>query len=304
MEIGSPVWRGGLGCRRGIAVPQYLLVLRIGSVVICAPRPGPGTVDPSHAAGGLRVQSQRTGRAPARSRVIRLILVEQHALVRAVLREIVEGQADIEIVAEAADVEGAIPIVREETPDVVLVDTELPISLIVPAIRRLKRECPASPVILLGHRRTDDELFAAIQAGVAAHLLDDVRPGELVRTIRAAAAGEYLIDEAIAARPAVARRVLEAFRDAALLSDIATSDLAATAFAPLSAREVEILEAIAQGLTNKKVGQALAISEQTVKNHVTNILRKLAVNGRTQAVLYALKKSWISISDEPPARRN
>ena len=233
-----------------------------------------------------------------------MVLVERHALVRAVLREIVAGQPDIDIVAEATDIDDAIAIIRDETPDVVLVDTELPISLMVPAVQRLKRECPGSPVVLVGHRRNDDELFAALQAGVAAHVLDNARPSELVRTIRAAADGAYLIDDAVAARPAVARRVLEAFRDASLLSEVATGDLAATAFAPLSAREVEILEAIAQGLTNKRVGETLSIGEQTVKNHVTSILRKLAVNGRTQAVLYALKKSWISISDEPPPRRN
>jgi Response regulator containing a CheY-like receiver domain and an HTH DNA-binding domain len=233
-----------------------------------------------------------------------MVLVEQHALVRAVLREIVEGQPDIDIVAEAADIDDAIAIIRDETPDVVLVDTELPISLVVPAVQRLKRECPGSPVVLLGHRRGDDELFAAIQAGAAAHVLDDARPSELVRTIRAVADGEYLIDDAVAARPAVARHVLEAFRDASLFGEVAGDDLAVTAFTPLSAREAEILEAIAQGLTNKGVGAALSISEQTVKNHVTSILRKLAVNDRTQAVLYALRKSWISISDEPPLRRN
>jgi len=233
-----------------------------------------------------------------------MVLVEQHALVRAVLREIVEGQLDIDIVAEAADVDHAIAIIRDETPDVVLLDTELPISLVVPAVQRLKRECPGSPVILLGHRRDDDELFAAIQAGAAAHVLDDVRPSELVQTIRAVASGEYLIDDAVAARPAVARHVLEAFRDASLFGEVASDDLAETAFAPLSAREAEILEAIAQGLTNNGVGEALSISEQTVKNHVSSILRKLAVNDRTQAVLYALRKSWISISDEPPPRRN
>ncbi len=233
-----------------------------------------------------------------------MVVVEQHALVRAVLREILGGQPDIDIVAEAADVDDAIAIIRDETPDVVLVDTELPIALMVPAIQRLKRECPGSPVVLLGHRRNDDELFAALQAGVSAHVLDDARTSELVRTIRAVAQGEYLIDEAVAARPAVARRVLEAFRDASLLGEVATGDLAATAFAPLSPREAQVLEAIAQGMTNKSVGEALSISERTVKNHVTSILRKLAVNGRTQAVLYALKKSWISISDEPPPRRN
>ena len=246
--------------------------------------------------------NQRPRRTATRPRVIRLVVVEQHALVRALLREIVGSQPDIDIVAEAADVDDAIAIIRDETPAVVLLDTELPISLMVPAVQRLKRECPGSQIVLLGHRGSDDELFAALQAGVAARVLDDARPSELVRTIRAAANGEYLIDEVVAARPAVARRVLEAFWDASLLGEVAAGDLATTAFAPLSARESEILEAIAQGLTNKSVGERLSISEATVKNHVTSILRKLAVNGRTQAVLYALKKSWISIADEPPRR--
>ena len=249
--------------------------------------------------------NQRARPATAQPHVIRMVLVEQHALVRAVLREIVEGQPDIDIVAEAANVDEAIAIIRDEMPDVVLVDTDLPISHVVPAVQRLKRECPGSPVVLLGHRRDDNELFAAIQAGAAAHILDDARPSELVRTIRAVAEGEYLIDAAVAARPAVARHILEAFRDASLYGDVASDDLEVTAFAPLSTREAEILGAIAEGLTNKGVGQALSISEQTVKNHVTSILRKLAVNDRTQAVLYALRKSWISISDEhPPQRRN
>jgi DNA-binding NarL/FixJ family response regulator len=233
-----------------------------------------------------------------------MVLVEKHALVRALLREIVGGQPDIDIVAEVADVEDAIAIIRDETPDVVLVDTEVPISLVVPAVQRLKRECPGSPVVLVGHRRNDDDLFAALQAGVAAHVLDDARPSELLRTIRAVAEGEYPIDGVVAARPVVARHVLEAFRDASLLGEVASADLAATAFTPLSPREVEVLEAIAQGLTNRAVGEALSISERTVKNHVSSILRKLAVNGRTQAVLFALKKSWIGISDAPPLRRN
>jgi DNA-binding NarL/FixJ family response regulator len=250
------------------------------------------------------VPNQRARPVATRSHVIRMVLVEQHALVRAVLRDIVAGQPDIDVVAEAADIDDAIAIIRDKTPDVVLVDTELPISLVVPAVQRLKRECPGSPVVLLGHRRGDDELFAAIQAGAAAHLLDDARPSELVRTIRAVADGEYLIDGAVAARPAVARHVLEAFRDASLFGEVASDDLGVTAFAPLSAREAEVLEAIAQGLTNKGVGEALSISERTVKSHVTSILRKLAVNDRTQAVLYAIRKSWISISDEPPLRRN
>ena len=163
---------------------------------------------------------------------------------------------------------------------------------------------PGSPVVLLGHRSSDDELFAAIQAGAAAHVLDDARPSELVRTIRAVADGEYLIDEA--SPPARRSRGTSSRRSGTLrcFARWPITISAATAFTPLSPRESEVLEAIARGMTNKDVADALAIGEQTVKNHVTSILRKLAVNGRTQAVLYALRKSWIGISDEPPRRRN
>ncbi len=221
---------------------------------------------------------------------------------RALLREIVGSQPDLEIVAEASDVEEAIPIVREEMPAIVLLDADVPISRMVPAVQQLKRECPGSQIVLLGQQGSDDELFAALQAGAAARVLEDARPSELLRAIRAAADGAYLIDEAVAARPAVASRVLEAFWDASLLGEIAAGENASTAFAPLSAREAEILQAIARGLTNKGVAEELSITEATVKNHVTSILRKLAVNGRTQAVLFALKKNWISVDDEPPRR--
>jgi DNA-binding NarL/FixJ family response regulator len=233
-----------------------------------------------------------------------MVVVEEYPLVRAVLRDIVGRHPDIDLIAEAADVDAAVRIVSDETPDVVLVDADPPIAGIVSAVQRLKRECPGTSVVLLGERATDDELFAAIRSGAAAHVAGDAPAGDLVRAIRAAAGGRYVIDDAVAARPAVARHVLEAFREAALLRDAATGDLASAAFAPLSAREAEVLEAIARGNTNRAVGEALGISEQTVKNHVSSILRKLAVNGRTQAVLYALKRSWINIADAPPARPN
>jgi DNA-binding NarL/FixJ family response regulator len=230
--------------------------------------------------------------------------VEPHAFVRALLREIVESQPDIRIVAEAADLDEAAAIVRDEMPDVVLVDTDLPVPLMVPAVQRLRRDAPSSQIVLLGHGASDDDLFAALQAGVAAHVPDDARPSEIVRAIQAAAGGAYLIDEVVAARPAVAQRVLEAFWDPSLLDEGVASDPAAALFAPLSDREADVLMAIAQGLTNKGVGERLSISQATVKNHVTSILRKLAVNGRTQAVLYALKRNWISVTGEPPTRPN
>jgi DNA-binding NarL/FixJ family response regulator len=250
------------------------------------------------------VPNQRTGSTAARPRTVRLLLVEPQAFVRALLREIVDSQPDIHVVAEAADLDSAAAVVHDEMPDVVLVDMDLPIALMVPAVQQLKRDAPSVQIVLLGHGESDDELFAALQAGVAAQVPDDARPSEVVRAIRAAAGGAYPIDDVVAARPAVARRVLEAFSDASILDDVGAGATRPVAFAPLSGREAELLQAIAQGLTNKAVGERLSITEATVKNHVTNILRKLAVNGRTQAVLYALKHLWISVMEEPPSRPN
>ncbi len=235
---------------------------------------------------------------------IHLAIVERHPVVRALLRQMVDHEPDIEIVAETVDVDEALSLVRDDPPDVFLIDSEEPIPTMIVDVHRLRREIPTSPIILLGHLRGDDELFAAIQAGAAAHVLDDARPAELVRVIRAVAEGEYLIDAAVAARPAVARHVLEAFRNASLFGEIAREDVAIDTYAPLSPREAEILDGIASGLTNRGVAEALSISEQTVKNHVTSILRKLAVNDRTQAVLQALRKNWVSLPDEPPRRRH
>jgi DNA-binding NarL/FixJ family response regulator len=231
-----------------------------------------------------------------------MVMVEQHALVRAVLRQMIDDQPDIEIIAEVDDVGSAIEIVQNDPPDVILVDAEPPISLMVPSLQRLKRECPNTRVVLLGHRRDDEELFRAIQSGAAAHVVDDARPSELLRTIRAVAQGEYLIDDSVTARPSVARRVLEAFRDASLLGENGEGGASDHAFAPLSKREAEILECIGQGRSNRDVAGLLGISEKTVKNHVTSILRKLAVNDRTQAVLHALRKSWISFPDDDAPR--
>jgi DNA-binding NarL/FixJ family response regulator len=239
-----------------------------------------------------------------RVRTIRLAIVERHALVLVVLRQMIDGERDIEVIAEVVDVEEAISVLPADPPNVILVDVEASISRAIPDIQRLKRDVPLAPIVLISHLRDDDELFAAIQAGAAALVFDDARPAELVASIRAVGDGRYIIDDAVAARPAVARHVLEAFRNASLFGEIAKDDVTVETFAPLSPREAEILEAIANGLTNRGVADALSISEQTVKNHVTSILRKLSVNDRTQAVLQALRNHWLSFPQEPPRRRH
>ena len=136
-------------------------------------------------------------------------------------------------------------------------------------------------------------LFDAIKAGAAAFILKDVGPDDLVTIIRRVAVGEFLINDKVFAKPAVASRVLKEFRELAVYGQEA-----APIFAPLSPREVEILDNIAQGMTNKQVAYALSISEQTVKNHMSSILRKLSVNDRTQAVVYAMRQGWIRMPED------
>jgi DNA-binding NarL/FixJ family response regulator len=215
--------------------------------------------------------------------------------------EIVGPAADLHFVAEVTTIDEAIRVVREDAPDVVLVDTDGPVGELVGSLQQLKRECPTTAVIVLGHGHGDEELFRAIEAGAAAHVPDSVRPPELLRTIRAVAAGEYVIDSSVAARPEVARRVLEAFRSAALGRQLDGDGPAKPVAEPLSLREAQILTLISEGQANKDIAAALGISQHTVKNHIKAVLRKLAVNNRTQAVLLALRQNWIT--REGPTQR-
>ena len=159
--------------------------------------------------------------------------------------------------------------------------------------QRIKRELPSTGIIVLAQTEDEDALFDAIKAGAAAFILKDVGPDDLVTIIRRVVAGEYLINDKVFSKPAVASRVLKEFRELAVYGQDA-----APIFAPLSPREVEILDNIAQGMTNKQVAYALSISEQTVKNHMSSILRKLSVNDRTQAVVYAMRQGWIRMPED------
>ena len=192
-----------------------------------------------------------------------ILLVDDHALFRVGMRNILEREDDFVIVAEADDSRSAIDRALETSPNVLAVSED------------------------------EDALFDAIKAGAAAFILKDVGPDDLVTIIRRVSSGEYLINDKVFAKPAVASRVLKEFRELAVYGQEA-----APIFAPLSPREVEILDNIAQGMTNKQVAYALSISEQTVKNHMSSILRKLSVNDRTQAVVYAMRQGWIRMPED------
>jgi DNA-binding NarL/FixJ family response regulator len=223
----------------------------------------------------------------------KLLLVDDHALFRMGVRGLLEREPDFLIVGEADDSRSAIELALETSPDIILMDLTLPSPGGIETTQRIKRELPSVGIIVLAQNEEEDALFDAIKAGAAAFILKDVGPDDLVTIIRRVSAGEYLINDKVFAKPAVASRVLKEFRELAVYGQDA-----APIFAPLSPREVEILDNIAQGMTNKQVAYALSISEQTVKNHMSSILRKLSVNDRTQAVVYAMRQGWIRMPED------
>jgi DNA-binding NarL/FixJ family response regulator len=224
---------------------------------------------------------------------IRVLLVDNHALFRVGMRNILEREQDFVIVGEAADSRGAIDMAVQYSPDIILMDLNLPAPGGIETTQRIKRELQPAGIIVLAVNEDEEALFDSIKAGAAAFILKDVGPEDLVTIIRRVFAGEYLINDKVFAKPAVASRVLKEFRELAVYGQEA-----APIFAPLSPREVEILDNIAQGMTNKQVAYALSISEQTVKNHMSSILRKLSVNDRTQAVVYAMRQGWIRMPED------
>jgi DNA-binding NarL/FixJ family response regulator len=224
---------------------------------------------------------------------VRILIVDDHALYRMGINGILQNEPDLEVVGEAVDPRSALDAAFATNPDVILMDLSLPAPGGIETTQRVKRELPSAAIIVLSTEEDEDALFEAIKAGAAAFILKDIAPEDLVMVIRRVVAGEYLINDKVFSKPAVATRVLKEFRELAVYGQEA-----APIFAPLSPREVEILDNIAQGMTNKQVAYALSISEQTVKNHMSSILRKLSVNDRTQAVVYAMRQGWIRMPED------
>ena len=224
---------------------------------------------------------------------IRILIVDDHALFRVGISNILSREREVEVVGEAADGRSAVEMVGMVSPSIVLMDLSLPAPGGLDTTQRIRREFPAIAVIVMAQDEDEESLFASIKAGAAAFVIKDISPEDLIHVIRRVAQGEFLINDKVFSKPAVASRVLKEFRELAVYGQEAQP-----IFAPLSPREVEILDNIAQGMTNKQVAYALSISEQTVKNHMSSILRKLAVNDRTQAVVYAMRQGWIKMPED------
>jgi len=225
---------------------------------------------------------------------IRILVVDDHPLFRQGVRWALNAEADMEVVGEAADGEQALAMAAELAPDVVLSDVNIPGPDGVEITRSLKNVLPRTPVILMTAYDDEEQLFDAIKVGAAAYFLKDLSPTELMDGIRRVSQGEYLINENVLSKPMVASRVLKQFT-AFTPDDKGMEPL----FVPLSNREIEVLEQIAKGNSNKEIARLLKISDQTVKNHITSILRNLAVNDRTQAVVHAIRHGWIKMEALP-----
>lgn len=206
---------------------------------------------------------------------IRLFVADDHTLFRDGLRALFASISDMEVVGEAADGGGAIEGVVETLPDVVLMDVQMPDVNGIEATRSILRASPNVGVIVVTMLEADDSVFAAMRAGARGYVLKGADQSEMLRAIRAVAAGEALFG------PAIAKRLMGFF---ATLQPAGSE-----AFPELTSREIEVLELIAQGHNNAQIAQQLVISDKTVRNHVSNILSKLQVADRAEAIIRARK---------------
>jgi DNA-binding NarL/FixJ family response regulator len=200
--------------------------------------------------------------------MIRLLIADDHAVVRSGLAQLVSAFGDVELVGAAADGEQAVALCAERRPDVVLMDLEMPQLDGIEATRRITAADPGVAVVILTSFSDRQRILGALDAGAVGYVLKDAEPDELARAIRAAAQGESPLD------PKAARALLSA-RSAASPAD------------SLSEREREVLLMVAEGLANKQIARRLTISEKTVKAHLTSVFRRIGVTDRTQAALWA-----------------
>jgi two-component system, NarL family, response regulator LiaR len=209
---------------------------------------------------------------------IRVLVVDDHGVVREGLRTYLELQEGVDVVGEAADGEEAVREAERLRPDVVLMDLVMPKLDGVGAMRELRERLPHARVIVLTSFADDERLLPAIQAGAAGYLLKNVQPAELARAVRLAHAGEALFDPSVAAR---------------LVDAIATQPPGEPPHERLTPREREVLTLVGRGMSNKRIARELSLSEKTVKTHVANVLHKLGATDRTQAAVYAVRTGLI-----------
>ena len=220
---------------------------------------------------------------------IRVLLVDDHAIVRKGVRALLLTEPGIAVVGEAEDGELAVAAAERLRPDVILMDLVMPGLDGIEAIRRIVARQPGARIVVVTSFSTDDKVFPAIRAGALSYLLKDSEPEDLVRAIRQAHRGEPAL------HPAIAKSVLQ---------ELGRPKERPPTADPLTARELAVLKHVAAGLSNQQIADALSVSEATIRTHVSSILAKLHLASRIQAALYALREGIPSLSDdEREARR-
>ena len=225
---------------------------------------------------------------------IDVMIVDDHPVFRQGLRNVLEAEEGLRVVAEAADGETAIQRAEAIQPDVVIMDINLPGLNGLQATQALKERFPRIRVIMLTAYDDEEQIYHAIRAGASAYYAKDVRPERLIGVIREVYEGQYVVDDGPLDEDGIRDwllRKLKRFGGQVFDGD-------ADFLSPLTSREMEILGLVAQGMSNRKIAYVLGISHQTVKNHMTAILRKLGATGRTEAAVSALRRGWIPLRGE------
>jgi len=220
------------------------------------------------------------------NRKIKVLLVEDHAVVREGTAELINRQLDMIVVGEAGDGQTAVDLAARLNPDVILMDVALPGLDGISATRKIKQNSPTIAVLALSAHDEDQYVFALLEAGAAGYLLKTIRGTELVEGVRAVFRGEAAL------HPAVAKKVLGHFAHAPQ-----KVELPGRVEESLSDRELEVLRLAGKGLSNKEIADRLVLSPRTVQAHFANIFSKLQVGSRTEAVLQGLRRHWITIED-------
>jgi DNA-binding NarL/FixJ family response regulator len=218
---------------------------------------------------------------------IRVVLVEPTALVGAGMREVIDGEPDMEVVAEVRTAGDALAAVEESAAHIVLMDVELQEPSASAATRRLTQD---SGVVIVGGEDDDASIMGAMEVGATGHVPAIARPAELVAVIRRVADGEDPLRDEVVARPHLVDKVVEAFREGFRHHDSA-ADI------PLTPRELEVLRQVATGMKNRQIADQLVLTEQTVKNHLSRIMHKLGVPNRTHAVTFAVRQGWLTLEE-------
>jgi NarL family two-component system response regulator LiaR len=218
---------------------------------------------------------------------IRILIADDHTLVREGTRERLEREEDFEVVGEAADGEEAVRLVNQLKPNVAILDIAMPNLNGIEAAKQIKKTQPGTAILVLSAYDDDQYIYAVLEAGADGYLLKNVRGHQLVDAIRDVCAGEVVLD------PHVARKVVQWF------SSLSHGHRAEGAGDYVSERELEVLKLAAKGMSNKEIAAQLALSVRTVQSHLGHIFDKLGVSSRTEAVLRALKEGWLSLEHIP-----